>query len=217
MRSVFYYPYERPRILHPIKSIRCFAMGLKRSLQRVRKGYCDIDLFMISNWFLNIIPKMLEETKKKHLGVSTQFIMENSEAFGIKSLDEYIALSEEERSKIDDAATKKWEETLSDIIFLMREANEDTCSRQNPYAKEYEQVYKEFESKYGEFGEKLLTEEEKALIKKTGEQKAYFPSNLAEYREISLRYFKAEDELEVYREGCAKEALKLFSKWFYSF
>ena len=47
----------------------------------------------------------------------------------------------------------KW--LLDKMIFLFREMSEETCRKENPYQKEYEDTLQEFQIKYGIFGEKL--------------------------------------------------------------
>lgn len=40
-----------------------------------------------------------------------------------------------------------WKDVLDKMIFLMKEADEETCSRENPFEEEYRKVHKEFERK----------------------------------------------------------------------
>ena len=107
---------------------------------------------------------------------------------------------------------EKWGDVLSRLTFLLREANDDTCSKVNPYDKEYNSMLKEFHEQYGEWGERLLTKEEKSEAKKT----VYLPYQMPEYKEICEQYSEEERKLNAYREQCKNEALELFSKWFYS-
>ena len=107
-------------------------------------------------------------------------------------------------------------EILSRLTFLLREANEDTCTKVNAYSELYHLISEKFHEKYGEFGEELLSDEEKAEAKKTGSQPIYFPFHLPEYKEISECYFEQDRKLNEYREQCKNEAMELFTKWFYS-
>lgn len=68
---------------------------------------------------------------------------------------------------------KRWKGILSEMIFLFREAHEDTCTKKNPFEEEYSRATKEFTEKYGFFGEKLKTEEEREEEKKTGRSRWY--------------------------------------------
>ena len=102
------------------------------------------------------------------------------------------------------------------MTFLLREANEDTSTKVNPYDEAYSRISKEFCEKYGEWGEKLLTDEQKAEVKRTGSQPVYLPHHMPEYKEICELHSEEERKLSAYREQCKNEALELFSKWFYS-
>lgn len=143
-------------------------------------------MYSVSDWFLNTLPDMLEEIKNNCTGYP------------------------------DELTEDEWVRILDRIIFLLSEANEDTCTKVNPYEDEHQHISKEFCAKYGEWGEKLLTDEQKAEAKKTGNYPVYLPSHMPEYKEICDRYYKEEYNLNVYREHCKDEALELFSKWFYS-
>ena len=124
-------------------------------------------------------------------------------------MDEYNNASEEIRDKVDDYGDKKWGEILSRLTFLLREANENTCTKVNPYDEE-------FREKYGEWGEKILTDEDKTEAEKTGRHPVYLPHHMPEYKEICELHSEEERKLNAYREQCKNEALELFSKWFYS-
>ena len=44
-----------------LRNIESFFRGFKYTYQRATKGYCDYDLFSISDWFLEVFPNMLKE------------------------------------------------------------------------------------------------------------------------------------------------------------
>lgn len=180
-----YSVYEKPQWRHPIITIKSFFVSKKWAKQRARKGYCELDTYSVSDWFLNTLPDMLEEIKKNYTGYP------------------------------DELTEQEWNEILSRLIFLLREANGDTCTKINPYKAEYSRISDEFRKKYGEWGEKLLTDEEKAEAKKNGSSRIYLPSDMPEYKEICEQYSEEERKLSAYREQCKNEALELFSKWFY--
>ncbi len=198
-----------------IRTIGDFFRSLKWAWQRATKGYCELDTYSAGDW-LNTLPDMCEAINKKRCGYPSVLFDEAMEHYGLKSMDEYNNASEEIRDKVDDYGDKKWGEILSRLTFLLREANEDTCSKVNPYDEEYNSMLKEFRAKYGEWGEKLLTDEEKAEAKKTGSQPVYLPHQMPEYKEICELHSEEERKLNAYREHCKNEALELFSKWFYS-
>ena len=116
---------------NPISIVRLFCQDIKFCLQRICKGYCDRDLWNIDYWFLQQFPSMLEEFKKNTHGYPSQF---NTQ--------------------------EEWENVIDKMIFLFHEANQDTCSKRNPYEIEYSAAFEEFSKKYGSFGEKLRTPDE---------------------------------------------------------
>ena len=199
-----------------IRTVGDFFRSIKWAWQRATKGYCDLDTYGVGDWLLNTLPDMCEAINNQHCGYPSTLFDEAMEHYGLKSMDEYNNASEEIRDKVDDYGDKKWGEILSRLSFLLREANEDTCSKVNPYDEEYNTMLKEFRAKYGEWGEKLLTDEEKAEAKKTGSQPVYLPHQMPEYKEICELHSEEERKLNAYREQCKNEALELFSKWFYS-
>ena len=210
MTSLFHHPYCKPYILHPIESIKYFFLSLKWARQRVKKGYCERDLSEVKDWFFEIMPEMLNEIKKEKSRIPMECYQEAIVALGLDPIEYCDAYNME----VEELAVKKWEEILSQIAFLLGEANYDTCTKKNPYEDEFHHIRKEFKAKYGEFGEKLMTKEEKKRAKK-GLQKWYSPSDIPEYKEIYESYWDEEKELTEYRKKCAKEGLELFVKWFY--
>lgn len=203
-------------VFSDVRTIGDFFRSLKWAWQRAIKGYCELDTYSIGDWLLNTLPDMCEAINQKRCGYPSAFFDEAMEHYGLKYMDEYNNASEEIRDKVDDYGDKKWGEILSRLTFLLREANEDTCTKVNPYEAEYSRISEEFRDKYGEWGEKLLTDEQKAEVKRTGSQPVYLPHHMPEYKEICERYSEEEHNLNVYREQCKNEALELFSKWFYS-
>ena len=110
-----------------------FFRDLRFCGERIRKGYCGIDVGGgIDDWVESVLADMLEELRDTT----------------------YVALDME-----DDGT--RWHAVLDEMIFLFREMNEDTRSRKNPLEEEYKRRWQEFEDKYGPFGEKLRTEETK--------------------------------------------------------
>lgn len=199
-----------------IRTVGDFFRSIKWAWQRATKGYCDLDTYGVGDWFLNTLPDMLESIKNNRVSFPSVLLEEGMEYYGLKSVDEYNAASEELRDKVDAYGDEKWGEILSEMIFLLREANEDTCSKANPYEKEYHRVSEEFREKYGEWGEKLLTKEEKENAKKSGSNPVYLPAHLSEYKEISELYFNEEHKISEYQAQRKDKALEMFSKWFYS-
>lgn len=184
----------------PIGVCKRFFRDLKNCRQRISRGYCDEDLFSIQDWFLSVVPAMLQQYKDTRHG-SPGVLGEN--------------YTNKDGIAVNDTCHAEWDAILEKMIFLFREANEETCQRKNPYEDEHMRIFAEFTAKYGILGEKLETEEEKAFAAKTGGHTAHFASELPEYAEAEEKYMAAERELEEYREQCKDEAFELFSKWFY--
>ena len=203
-------------VFSSIRTVGDFFTSLKWTWQRATKGYCELDTYSVGDWLLNTLPDMCETIHKKRCSYPSVLFDEALAYYELKSMDEYNSAPKELRDKVDDYGDKKWGEVLTRLTFLLCEANEDTCTKVNPYEDEYHRASEEFREKYGEWGEKLLTKEEKAAAKKTGSHPVYLPHHMPEYKEICDRYSEEEHKLNVYREHCKNEALELFSKWFYS-
>ena len=122
--------------------LKCFWKDLKYSHQRLRKGYCDYDLFSIYDWFLAVMPVMLQEYKDSRIGSPGELGENYPDEHGIMQ---------------NDTCHKEWDEILDRMIFLFQEADESTCKRLNPFDDEASRIYDEFDEKYGFFGEKLQT------------------------------------------------------------
>lgn len=165
-----------------------FCRDFRYSRQRVFKGYCDYDLFSIYDWFLEIIRPMLLEFKETRHGSPVQ---ENS-------LSQAVFLGEKER---DQDIHKNWDAVLDRLIFLFGEADEASCSRDNPYTDDY---MKAFNAVW-----------ERTKEEEPGKHVVHFPDEFPEYRELAENYNRAEKELIQYRKSCKDEAFRLFSKWFY--
>lgn len=171
---------------NPIKAIRLFFQDLKFCIQRIRKGYCDRDLWNIDYWLLSQLPSMLKEYKESKHGYPSTF--ENEEA---------------------------WDAVLDEMIFLFTEAHEKTCSKENPYDDEYYTASNEFTKKYGTLGEKLRTPEEIEKDSKLHCRTAHFMSELPEYKEIYEKHSAASKEIYSYRHDCENKAMALFNKHFH--
>ena len=203
-------------VFSDVRTIGDFFRSIKWAWQRATKGYCELDTYSVGDWLLNTLPEMFEAINNKRCGDPSALLDEAMEHYGLKSMDEYNRAPEEIRDKVDDYGDKKWGEILSRLSFLLREANEDTCTKVNPYDEKYTRISEEFHEKYGEWGEKLLTDKEKAEAKKTEGHPVYLPHQMPEYKEICELHSEEERKLNAYREQCKNEALELFSKWFYS-
>ena len=94
-----------------------FRLDLRCCRQRIKKGYCEKDLWSIRDWFLDVVPDMLEEYKKNRTG-SPGILGENYQ--------------NEEGFLVNDTCHGEWDRILDEMIFLFREADERQCQRKNP-------------------------------------------------------------------------------------
>lgn len=165
---------------------------LKSSRQRATRGYSDMDAWNMFHYLQELIPAMLQYLRDHRHG------------------SPYLEGVPENELK------EKWDEILDRMIFLWREASEETCSKKNRYEAKYWSCHREFEKKYGLFGCKLMTEEEKKANRAGKGTTAHFMDELPEYRLISKRYFQAEERLRRYRDECKNEAMEMLKKYFWT-
>lgn len=171
--------------------IRQFWDDLRYTYQRAKYGYCARDLWNIDSWFLDIMPRMLEEHRDTRHGSP---ITEGTD---------------------EKTCHEEWTKILDRMIFLFREASEDTCTKINPYEAEFDRMNEEFERRFGMLGEKLMTDEEKYESEHGHGLRVYFANELPEYKEMWDMYFDEDRKISEYREKCKDEAFALFTKYFY--
>ena len=193
------------REYNPLKHIARWGRNIKHCYQRIKYGYCDRDVWSIDWWFLSVVPNMLEDLKETSQGYPSAFEDITMESLGADSQDE-----------VDKARMQKWKDTLSEMIFLLREAHDDTCTRKNPYEEEHEKAQEEFDKKYGLFGERLKTEEDIEREKSSHLHRAYFLGDVPEYKDISDKYHDEWCKIKDYQTECKEKGLNLFNKWFWN-
>lgn len=179
----------------------------KMSLQKQEKGYCDLDVWNLCSWFMETVPKMLQELRDGLHGYPVPITPNHS----TKSID-----CDEEKGFTE------WQNTIDRMIFLLHEMNEDTCSMKNEYQDEIDNAQEEFNKKYGFFGEKLSdileTEEEKEKHKKSGSKRWYSFSDdpeHPEWKELRYKWLLQQQTIFQYRNECKTEFFNLFSKYFW--
>lgn len=170
--------------------IRGVGQNIVWSMQRIKRGYSDYDVWNMDHYLQRLIPDMLLNLKKNR--------------HGSPHLDED-----------DDACHAKWDKTLNKMIFLWRESNEETCSMKNPYEEEYFRCFEEFEKKYGTWGEKLRTKKELSSEKKTGLSTMRFMDEVPEYKDIHEKYRTEQERLDKYRHKCWSEAMDMLKEWYW--
>lgn len=189
---------EKVRFLGKIKH---FGRCLKWSRQRIVRGYADSDVWSMEGYLQKLIPDMLQHLKDNRMG-SPAFLGEN--------------YTNDEGILVNDTCHAEWDKILDRMIFLWRETDEDTCSRQNPYEEEYWKADTEFTEKYGLLGEKLQTDQEREDGRKRGYRMLHSMEELPEYKEIYDRHREEDKKLEKYRSDCKDEALDMLKEYFYA-
>ena len=164
---------------------------LKCCVQRIKRGFCYRDIWNIDDWFLSVIPDMLDELKNTRRGFPARFLKNDGSD------------TDEERGR----AAEKWEEILTEMAFLFREANEETCQKKNPYDEEYGIVLHKFIERFGFNGK---------WVKKKDGTRVFIRrlSDIPKYKELDENYKKVEKELCEYRYDCRKKALSMFAEYF---
>ena len=136
MISVLYGKYN------PLEFIRCIPRLVKHSWQRISKGYCHLDVLDLDVWFLKTVPDMIKELRNSTISfpvaVAYRYIEEHKDELGM-DYETYInwkhdgSEEDKKREKIDELCRNEWFRILERMVFLFREADEDTCSRQSKY------------------------------------------------------------------------------------
>lgn len=179
----------------------------KMAEQRKKRGYSDKDTWSIRDWFLDIVPKMIQHMRDNLHGYPTPLV-----SYPVNS--QAVVLSEEDKSN---KAFIEWKETLDKMIFLLKEMNEETCSFKNEYQEEVDKAQEKFRKKYGWFGkdfEKINNIEPES---KAGKRVYFYYDDPEhpEWKELNEKYHRVEQHKYYYMDKCREEFFTLFSKYFW--
>lgn len=94
----------RKWIYHRLYPLRCIRYGH----QRIHRGFCDMDVWDIDQWFCRVIPPMLDQFRKTTDTIPHSIEERFTDADG--KLDE-------------EAAVIEWDRTIRKMIWLFREAD----------------------------------------------------------------------------------------------
>lgn len=139
MMSVFLKNYS---LKHPIENVKLFFRQIKWAWQRVHRGYSDFDVSETDVWFNLVVPDMLrdfaETTESIPLPVMRRYYDANKEEIGL-SYGDFLArkplpCGAGTYEQIDDECAREWQSVIEEMRRLFLEANENMCSRQNPYS-----------------------------------------------------------------------------------
>ena len=195
---------ERERTLNPFRHFARWKRNIYHMYQRIKYGYCDRDVWSIDYWFLNVVPNMLEDLKETTHGYPDQT---EQIAHAIANTGRPV--------KIDNDGMQKWQDILSEMVFLFREANDETCTKENPYEAEYDKANDEFTTRFGFWGDGLKTEKEKAEEKRRGAYRMYTLGDVDEYKEIYEKYHAEQRRIGEYQCECKDKGFDLFKLWFF--
>lgn len=166
----------------------------KEAKQRAERGFSDSDVRCIMDRFLEIVPQMLRQLKRTHIG--------------------HPALTVDGSPMTD----KQWSKILERMLFLLKEMDENSCSLKNPYDGEWWLMHQEFDEKYPD-KDVLKTEAELEEEKKT---KCYLgvgperdPDRGKHFVEIRNQKLEWDRFISEYRNKCKNEFFKLFSDYFW--
>lgn len=159
-----------------------------------------MDVWNMFDWFLEVIPSMLEELKGNAHGTPSSL----------------VNMTDDAHVHDDEESLEKWKSILGEMAYLFRESSEETCEKKNPYEDEYERASEQFISEYGLFGEKLKTPGEIEKERKRGYCTMHTMGELPEYRDICDKYWDEEKRLNLYRNECKDKAFELLKNWFWA-
>ena len=115
---------------------------------------------------------------------------------------------------VNDKCHAGWDAILDCMIFLFREAREETCSKANEHGEAHKTAFAAFEEKYGVLGERFgLAEGEPDPDEGKPYRQVHFMGEDPAFAEIHRLWAERETELSAYRKDCRKQAMALFTEW----
>jgi hypothetical protein len=177
-----------------ISSIREFPRTLKHWRQRAKRGYSYQDLWNIDYWFMETMPRMLQDFKKNLHGCPSEFTTREDGT-------EYQNV---------DQGMKDWEAVIDRMIFCFTEMHEDTCSMKNEFNDEYHKQL----SKPNE-GKKVKDWFEPYGTDKEGKPLYRWIHGEVE-PELKKNFWKKDKEIRDYRNKMKDEGFDLMKKYFWN-
>ena len=148
-RNVFkLYPHNWKRPSNWWDNIKDFFRGFKYTYQRATKGYCDYDLFSISDWFLEMFPNMLKEFSEGTYSYPWDMEEKDWRKYLVEMREHFLnACKEYEDSSPE--AKKEYDELYKDFSFEFNgEERKEKVKEYYKKVKEYDD-YKQEELKKG--------------------------------------------------------------------
>ena len=141
-------------VWHPIRNVAAFFRHRKWACQRSRRGFCERDAWSVDSWFFSVVPDLLTEFLRQQESIGDfpdiflrEYYDEHEEEIAATASEMKKALAESRDWSMktlfllcpDDwplpvceTCRQKWRSIVEEICFLLREADKDQCSRQNP-------------------------------------------------------------------------------------
>ena len=134
--------YKGLPFLHP-KNLKDLYHIHKQRKNRAFKGWCNRDIWNFDGWFQQVIPEMLEELAKTHVGYPMIDFDKTSQTGKREYLDwRELARekfnSDEEYKAAEEAQCKAWEDYLKEIATHIRNSTEYTCPKKNSVLEKYD-------------------------------------------------------------------------------
>lgn len=154
--------------------------------QRFKRGYADIDVWNMNDWFIDIIPRMLKD------------------------------LNDDLHGSPMELTEKQWRAILAKMIKCFNDASEENCSKKNKYEYAYRAMWDTFSDMYGEFGHKLPRplDGTKPGPQYQTLSPASKVVNRKDWQSLTKKYLAEEKKIYAYRKKKEDEGLKLFAEWF---
>ena len=216
-----------------LKRLRKDIKDLKKeNNQRAKRGYSDVDVWNLPNWFIKTVGAMLTQLAEHNCGFPSSLNREWFERhkeelkkLKITEYEQWVCWPTKQKSKgykIREKANKecdlKWKNTIKHMAYLLSEMDEDTCSMKNPYYDEWWFYHEWFDKKYPD-KDVLKTEKELEDERKTNTFLHVGPDRDPdfgeEYSKVAKKMFDFDNEIEKYRNERKNEFFVLFEKYFW--
>ena len=122
-RNVFkFYPHNWKRPSNWWGNIKDFFRSFKFAYQRITKGYCDYDLFSISDWFLEVFPDMIKEFRENTIGYPYDMTEEQWMKY-LKEMESHFLNAYVDYEDSSPEAKKEYDELYGEFSTLERFKN----------------------------------------------------------------------------------------------
>ena len=125
---------------HPFRSVSVFFREIKWAFQRIRRGYSDYDAEDPYVWMQSVIPDLLrgfrrelDEIPSFPIELMINYYEEHKEEIGC-SFNIFLCVGtdphiKEWQDRMETECSRKWKDTIDEMIFLFSESDEETCQK----------------------------------------------------------------------------------------